>query len=491
MRQNLRALLVSVCALVFSATLAWPCTALAADGLQPDPDAPSASALSELAAGTALTDDQAATQNDEEAQPEDNTTPTENPEEDPEKNPEEEEPTIDCYDPDSWNVWTKTEDGTYVATNVNGATGMEQTDAKGGLGIDVSVWQHDIDWAKVKQTGLVDFVIIRAGWGYNLTSQDDAEFLDNVKGCIENDIPFGIYLYSYAYDTSTALDEAEHVLRLLETAGLTPDQVAYPIYYDLETQDPKTGRPAGQDGEGNYHVLSNDQVEQVAATFCSAIREAGYTPGIYSNLNWWTNYLTGPGFDAWHKWVAQYNLTCSYQGEYDIWQCMCNGRIDGIPANVDINFDYVDLDAPAEVDDSVETMYRMYNQYTGEHFYTASTVERDTLIGLGWTYEGTGWIAPTEGIPVYRLFNPYSDDHHYTTSKEEYESLAKIGWQQEGEGWYSADPSAENAVALQRLFNPYAETATHHYTASPEEVEKLVEIGWVHEEVAWYGVDPN
>ena len=196
MRHNLRALLVSVCALVFSATLAWPCTALAADGLQPDPDAPSASALSERAGGTAQTDDQAATQNDEEAQPEDNTTPTENPEEDPEKNPEEEEPTIDCYDPDSWNVWTKTEDGTYVATNVNGATGMEQTGAKGGLGIDVSVWQHDIDWAKVKQTGLVDFVIIRAGWGYNLTSQDDAEFLDNVKGCIENDIPFGIYLYS-------------------------------------------------------------------------------------------------------------------------------------------------------------------------------------------------------------------------------------------------------------------------------------------------------
>ena len=61
-------------------------------------------------------------------------------------------------------------------------------------GIDVSKWQGVIDWSKVK----TDFAIIRLGLGDNLESQDDAQFLNNVNGCINNNIPFGVYIYSYA-----------------------------------------------------------------------------------------------------------------------------------------------------------------------------------------------------------------------------------------------------------------------------------------------------
>lgn len=130
-------------------------------------------------------------------------------------------------------------------------------------------------------------------------------------------------------------------------------------------------------------------------------------------------------------------------------------------------------------------MHRLYNQWTGEHLYTASVEERDTLERIGWTYEGVGWVAPTWGKPVYRLYNPYvpGGDHHYTLDETEYEKLGKIGWSQEGEAWYSG-----GTVPLYRQFNPYAKTGTHNYTTDKAENDALVKAGWNAEGVAWYGI---
>ena len=137
-------------------------------------------------------------------------------------------------------------------------------------------------------------------------------------------------------------------------------------------------------------------------------------------------------------------------------------------------------DTPAE---KTVTMYRLYNRYTGEHLYTSSTSERDTLRSIGWTYEGVGWVAPATGEPVYRLFNPYSDDHHYTTRADERDALKGIGWRDEGVGWYSG-----GSVPVLRQFNPYATTSTHNYTVSREENDKLVSLGWREEGTGWYAV---
>jgi hypothetical protein len=81
-------------------------------------------------------------------------------------------------------------------------------------------------------------------------------------------------------------------------------------------------------------------------------------------------------------------------------------------------------------------MFRLYNPYTGEHFYTASEFERDAVVAAGWQYEGVGWVAPEEGVPVFRVYNPYAGDHHYTTSVEERDHLVSVGWNDEGIGWY-------------------------------------------------------
>ena len=156
--------------------------------------------------------------------------------------------------------------------------------------------------------------------------------------------------------------------------------------------------------------------------------------------------------------------------------------------------------------DELRPMYRLYNQYTGEHLYTASAQERADLVDLGWTAEGVGWVAPevvtgekdaeegtesesaaTEYAPVYRLYNPFAPggDHHYTMSEDEYDNLVEIGWTGEGVAWYSLD--SQEGTPLYRLFNPYAKTCTHHYTLDTSERDRLVSLGWKAESVAWYG----
>lgn len=132
-------------------------------------------------------------------------------------------------------------------------------------------------------------------------------------------------------------------------------------------------------------------------------------------------------------------------------------------------------------------MYRLYNQSSGEHLYTLSTNEYETLGRIGWIKEGRAWVAPSaSNTPVYRLYNPNSGDHHYTISTNERDTLSRIGWQFEGIGWYSSD-GAETPVY--RLFNPNETVGTHHYTISQNEYATLGRIGWIQEGVAWYALD--
>ena len=194
------------------------------------------------------------------------------------------------------------------------------------IGIDVSEWQDDINWSKVKNAG-VDYAILRCGYGLDDPDQDDSKFIDNVRGCQKYGIPFGVYLYSYGENTTHAKSEAKHVLRLLKEAGLTPDDLAFPVYYDLEDEP---SRP------------SNATLLKMAKIFCEAIEDAGYEPGIYASLNWWNTYLTDPAYDQWDRWVAQYYTECDYKGDYSMWQCMSNGKVAGISGPVDMNLSYGD-----------------------------------------------------------------------------------------------------------------------------------------------------
>ena len=154
----------------------------------------------------------------------------------------------------------------------------------------------------------------------------------------------------------------------------------------------------------------------------------------------------------------------------------------------------VQTDGDAELSATKIKMYRLYNKYTGEHFYTKDASEKANLVKIGWTDEGVGWIAPsTSKYPVYRLNNPFSadGDHHYTMDSKEKDSLVKAGWKYEGIGWYSLAKDDQGAIPLLRQYNKYASSGSHNYTTSTTEQANLVKAGWKAEGVGWYGYDKN
>ena len=141
-----------------------------------------------------------------------------------------------------------------------------------------------------------------------------------------------------------------------------------------------------------------------------------------------------------------------------------------------------------------EYAFRLYSPVTGEHFYTTSINENNTLVDRGWKQETWGWLVQTDKndtkTPVYRLYNPVSRDHLYTTDENEKNVLSsKHGWKAEGIAFYSVNDSGTGQkLTVYRLFNPNAITATHFYTARTNEVNALVKAGWKKEGVAWYGL---
>ncbi len=131
-------------------------------------------------------------------------------------------------------------------------------------------------------------------------------------------------------------------------------------------------------------------------------------------------------------------------------------------------------------------VYRFYNSISGDHLYTTSEAEKETLRNSGWTYEGIAFYSlnnSNSSAAVYRVYNPYSGEHHYTKNFDEYTYLQTIGWQNEGLSFY-AKTIGENPVY--RLFNPYATNNTHHYTNSLSEYSYLTSIGWQDEGICWY-----
>ena len=144
------------------------------------------------------------------------------------------------------------------------------------------------------------------------------------------------------------------------------------------------------------------------------------------------------------------------------------------------------INVEASNTDSVP-IYRMYNPYTGEHFYTSNKLEKGILINVGWSYEGVGWMAPSSSnAPVYRLYNGNVGDHHYTMNDYERQMLISQGWSDEGIGWYSDE---NESVAIFRQYNPNNITGTHNYTVSEGERDYLINNGWSDESVGWYGTD--
>ena len=198
------------------------------------------------------------------------------------------------------------------------------------VGIDVSSYQGNIDWDKVKKDG-VDFAMIRVGGrGYGMEGKmyDDAMFEKNIEGAIDAGLDVGVYYFSQAITVKEAEEEAEYVLEKIKDYD-----ISYPVVFDWE-------RIGGT--EARTYGLETDILCKIANTFCGMIADEGYTPMIYFNSYCGYVKYDLSEIDDYDFWFARYNDVPGFYYDFDMWQYRDSGDVDGIDGNVDLNISFKD-----------------------------------------------------------------------------------------------------------------------------------------------------
>lgn len=210
--------------------------------------------------------------------------------------------------------------------------------------IDVSKHQADIDWTKVKKSG-IDYAIIRAGFrGYGQSGSYNADtyFKQNIEEALEAGLEVGVYFFSQAITEKEAIAEAEYTLNLIKGYD-----VSLPVVMDFEYASDQNGLTGRLYEAG----LSKKQATKICRAFCSTILNNGYTPMVYANKSMLEKGLNASEIAKDYKiWLANYTTDTSYTGDYEFWQYTQTGRVNGIAGNVDKSFWYVAPEADEEIE---------------------------------------------------------------------------------------------------------------------------------------------
>lgn len=350
-------------------------------------------------------------------------------------------------------------------------------------GIDISNWQKTIDLNQIQ----ADFIICKATGGVGFKDKSFDRFAQQI---LSSGRLFGFYHFAndFGYEGSPEEEAAYFYSQTEPYIGL-----GIPI---LDYEDPDLLRSGS-----NWALRFLEEYERLSGVKCMVYMSSHYARSID-----WTQ-VADAGYPL---WVANYGTNEEQIGyrntedartdglgtgkfeTYYMHQYTSRGKLDGYEGNLDLNkfygsvSDWQQLMIPAPIN---RPMFRLYNMYTGEHFYTGSRSEYRELIRQGWHDESIAWIAPKTGKNVYRLLNPNTGDHHYTTQVNERDDLIRAGWRNEGVGWVSEDE--KKGIPVYRVYNPNAETGAHHFTLDHNEIETLVSYGWSDEGVAWYALDPE
>ena len=192
------------------------------------------------------------------------------------------------------------------------------------IGIDVSGWQGEIDFEKIKNAG-VEFIIIKVG-GSAGTYGDyyvDSKFLRNIELANEYDIDVGIYYYSYAETIEQSIRDAKWVVEQLKGHKIT-----LPVAFDWENWD-----------YFNSYTVSFYELTKMATSFLDVIEKAGYKGMNYSSKSYLERIWLKMDYPT---WLAHYTDHTNYAKPYIFWQMCNNGRIDGIDGDVDIDIMYIE-----------------------------------------------------------------------------------------------------------------------------------------------------
>ena len=239
--------------------------------------------------------------------------------------------------------WLETDGLTYYYdARGNLARGLRQIDGKlyyfnlygvkaAKLGIDISYHNKGVNWPAVKANG-IDFAILRVGyrgWESGLLWLDD-RFVQNLRGAKAAGLDVGVYVYSTAVNPIEARQEADLIVGML--GGM---ELEYPVFFDIEQ--------SGDYPLGRADRLSKPARAQIVRAFCDRVRDAGYTPGVYSGINFLNNHISRSSYAPYYTWLANYtrrNRLPEFPYPYDMWQFTDAGHVNGIRGVVDMNVVY-------------------------------------------------------------------------------------------------------------------------------------------------------
>lgn len=207
----------------------------------------------------------------------------------------------------------------------------ENGKAASSEGIDVSSYSGNIDWKKVKESG-IDFAMIRVGgrgYGEKGEMYTDERALEYINGAKAEGIKVGAYFFSQAVSTEEAIEEADYVKTVLGEIKLD-----YPVAYDWEII---------KDDDARTDSVSASQATECARAFCDRVKELGYTPILYSpSRELYFKYDLSRLADI-DIWYCEYANVPTFYYEFSMWQYSATGTIDGIEGAVDLNICFTNV----------------------------------------------------------------------------------------------------------------------------------------------------
>ena len=274
-------------------------------------------------------------------------------------------------------------------------------------GIDVSYYQHTIDWEAVKADG-IDFAIIRVGYrGYGSGQLvQDPRFEEYMQKATANGIRVGVYIYSQAITPAEAVEEAQFILERIKNYD-----VQLPLVIDFEFAERSTGGYIGRLYDAD---LTKAQATEVCNAFISAVTKAGYRGMVYANQFMLDKHLNSGSLQG-ALWLAQYRYTPTYTGFHEFWQCSSSGAVAGISTPADIDFWFENTSAMPFLDVSPNrwsytSILSAYEQelifgITDNQFAPTASTTRGQLVAM--LYRMNGSPAVTGDCPFTDLTKKY------------------------------------------------------------------------------------
>ncbi len=188
-------------------------------------------------------------------------------------------------------------------------------------GVDVSSpgQKGKINWDVLRDN--VDFAVIRVGDPYEGADWTDDYWEHNYSEARRVGMNIGAYWFARCTTVEEARTEAQECIK-----NLAGKNFEFPVYMDVEDHD----------------LVASDDLSEIIITFCEEIKAAGYTPGLYANLDTLRTAIDSSLHQKYALWVAQYNNEFNYYGAAGMWQYSETGRVNGISGAVDLDYCYVD-----------------------------------------------------------------------------------------------------------------------------------------------------